>query len=276
MQDISIEQIEQYFRNELPAAELLTFEKLLQTDQAFKTKVEDHRLIFEGLRGMEMDTFRATVGNWEEEAKKAETPLDQKDSNLQSTSPTPTDQPKINPKRSINWRVFMSAAAVLLFLIIGSYFILGQQYQSQRLAATNYEAPILPSPRSGSPAVLALDQGITAMKEKDFESAISFFKKISTEDNEYIEAQFYLGHSFYQQGQFQLSISPFQNVVSSQDSRFAATAEWMTVIAHLNGKHIEQAQSAIQNILNQNGHSYQEQALQLQNDMESFWFDLMN
>ena len=286
MSIFSTEQIEQYLKGEMNESDQTAFEALMEKDADFRQEVEDHRLILDGLKGIQMEHFKSEVDQWEMEISENEkanidSPNSDKIADASASKqnkPTPLknlNQQKTTP-HPINWKIFAAAAAILFLIFAIPYFWAVQNYSSAALALTEYVQPVLPGPRSGGTFDNLLSEGVDAMKVRDYSKAIDRFKSIPSNALEYIEAQFYLGHSQFSQNQPEEAILSFQNVADSKDSRFAAEAEWVLALCHLKKGDKTSTLSVLQTIIDQAEHDYAEKAAGLKTDVESFWFGVVN
>lgn len=107
------------------------------------------------------------------------------------------------------------------------------------------------------------------------------FRDGSSCDNQAVnflaKARYFLGHSYYQDGQYEEAARIFRLLAFTRDFRFEEDAEWFTVISLLAGKaDRSRILGALQPILAKENHPYYQEALQLRGKIRGFAWRLAN
>lgn len=247
-----IERIEKYEAGTMDAAERDAFE----TELASNAELRQARAIFlqtgDVLEQAIENTLRSQLQDWaKEEAKPA-------GGKVVSMSAT--------------WVRLAAAASVALLLGWFGWQWAGTQYSDQALFASHYEKPVDQAFRAGN-TQHPFQSGFEALQTGNLNAAVAFFNNIASNDDRYDEAQYYLGHSYLQLKSYADAIKAFTRAADGQDARFKEKAEWNLVLTYLEAGMVNEPAftTLIKEMVDNTGHSYHTQAVQLQQELGSFW-----
>ncbi len=259
--ELYIERIEEYETGTMSAAERAAFESELVTNaelrQALALFQQTNDVIEQGIE----NSLRSQLQTWNEEEATA-TPM---------TVTTPVGG-RVVQMRSTWVRLAVAASVALLIGWFGVRWA-HSQYSDEALFAAQYEKPADSSFRSGGAADRPLQPGLDAWMAGDLNKATLFFGDISPDDDHYAEAEYYLGHVALQQQQYDLAIAAFGLSAQQGPTRFKEKAEWNRVLTYLAAGRTKDADFLLflGQLANRTGHSYQEQAQDLQGKLGSVW-----
>ncbi len=250
-----IEQIEKYYQEKLPPDERAVFEKRMQEESEFASEVNTYLQIFKGFKGLEIEQFEQKVKNWEDTIRKKE----------------------LRRKKGA-YLIFAIAAGILL-LVVATFWWANSRYSDQALAEDYYRTPVYEGLRDSSGTSDELLAGLQAYFEKDFEKAILQLEAIPKSNSHYLEALYYLGHCHFQLGAYNKSINAFEQVLANITNEKYSTqqvefekASWMRILSLLGSEApIEKVQQELQQLINEKGHPFSENAKVLQDDLQVFW-----
>ncbi len=240
-----IAQIEQYLSNEMSDADKARFEKRIAQDQALHNEVHAYRQLLGGFGAVKQQEFHKQVQGWEQELQTPKTP----------------------PRRL--WLRWAAAAAILLLPLF--WWLLQSQPNPPQLALQAYHSPILPINRLPKPQQSDFQKGIQALQQEKQKEAIHLLKSIPDYDPNYVIAQYYLGHAYFQQQQYRQAVDIFANVVDWKDDRFSKQAEWFKVLARIADE--QDFKAELNKLLTDKLHPYQPQAAVL---AEKLGFQIIN
>lgn len=247
-----IDRIEKYEAGIMDAAERAAFESELASNaelrQAHALFLQTNAVIEQGIE----NNLRSQLQDWaKEEAKPAAGKV---------------------VSMSATWVRLAAAASVALLLGWFGWQWVGTQYSDQALFASHYEKPVDQAFRAGN-AQHPFQKGFEAMQTGDLKAAVSFFTSITSDNERYDEAQYYLGHSYLQLKAYDDALAAFTTCANGQDIRFKEKAEWNLMLTYLEVGMTNDA--AFTNLLakmtGDANHSYHTQALKLQQELGSFW-----
>ena len=246
-----LELIGAYLSDRMTSAEKANFENRMRNDESLRQEVATQREIKQGLAFLAQKQRFKTLhsdlekrGLLKDEALKPET-----DESRQAETPVialPTGRTELRQ----SWSYFSAAASVLL--LVGLSWALFQNWSDkQALMAQNeksfdtYFSPV-PKPQP----VVAIDPDrVTA----PVESAQT--RSDSVRLTEAIDA--------LQQNDTRLAISQLTSISQGKPGHWSATAHWYLALAYLKAHQREEARKIAQQLADQNGHPYQEEAREL-------------
>jgi len=265
MEDQLLDKIEKYLNGSLSEQEEKAFDAAIEKDPKLAATVDNfgvanaavELLIEDNLRA-ELDSLRA-----EESAEGA------------------TNVVSINKNKPVakmrSLRTYLAAAASVAILLgfFGMNWV-GSNYSDTALSEGIYDGYDMPNVRSGSNTLHPFSEGITAYNSGDYTKAIPFFQGIVVDDPRYAEAQFYLGHALLNNKDFSAAATQFQKVRTLNDVRYTENAEWYQVVAQLSAEETNnEFQTLLNKITNDENHTFNSQAVVLQNKLNSFWRKLV-
>ncbi len=238
--------IEKYLNNELSESEKVAFDSRLAEDKALAQEFEKHQLAHKALDYVIAKNLKKQLIELEEEEKIV----------------------SLNIRK--NKRLMIISLAASLLLVAGFFFFIQSdgRLDGAALAGNYYEAPNLNIRSSGEssqfPALI--EEGRQALNDKDYGKAIEAFSSIASEDDYYIQAQFMLGHAYFQQKNYAAAIPPFDIVNNSEDFRLEEAAEWFALLACI-AQNLD-CKERLEQILNQKTHAFYEKTVSLNNKMK--------
>ena len=257
--NLYIERIEQYETGGMSSPERSVFEAELTSNadlrQAHALFLQTNDVIEQGIE----NSLRSQLQGWAGASSQA--PI----------VATKTVGNKVVPMTSTWARLAVAASVALLMGWFGWQWA-GGQYSDQALYAGYYEKPpdtAFRAPGTDHP----LQQGFDAMKANHLEDAVAFFSSITSDNDRYAEAQYYLGHASLQLKKYDSAIEAFRQCAARTDSKFREKAEWNLLLTYMAAGRTGGAEfkALLEQVAGNAGHSYQKQAQALAGDMRSFW-----
>ena len=249
------DQVEAYLSKSMTPEEQGTFEGQMKVDKKLKRTVLNHVLANEAIGLPIEDRIARKLKNLETNRKKIAIP------------PTP----------QIAWKRWISVAASLLFFIFaGTLFWSNQTFSTQALANDFYETSTLPSIRSEGATNQQWNQGILAFSKNEYDKAITNLLEIPTTDLNYLEAQYILGHAYWQKGNYAKADSYFSSLLAQSNiptSIDKQELEWNRLLSVLNNKGADSSEfkATLSTIKSNSNHPYYQQAQELSQKLNSFW-----
>ncbi len=185
-------------------------------------------------------------------------------------APTAAKVRTLNPIR----RMLSIAASVLVLITAGTFWYANNNFSGAALSNNSYLTADIPGTMSGDNQQTAdFQAGLSAFwVAKDLGKAESSFEKITAENLEYTEAQYFLGHIAFQKKDFAQAKSYYQTALKGDDLPSYINQEklqWNLLLARLgNGEDIE---SDLDQLIANNNSPLQNQAKALKAEMNSFW-----
>jgi hypothetical protein len=254
MNEILYNTLRKYQLNQLSGDEKRTFEQKLASDPAFAAEVAEYATILAAIQQEGDLQLRARLTQYAQKQMQAENQL----------SILYTFKAR---KQAARRRFLYAAAAVFLLLVAGVWFFdLGGSggLTPQEAFAANY-----------SPKSLSRESRDVKAEPwlKDYESGN--YDKVITELNNRLTdpsfkqvsaAHLYIGASKLAQGHPEEALNSLNLVSQNSYDKFAA--EWFSAMAMLKMGKKEAAKTIIDDIVQQSGHPFNEQAKKLQKDLE--------
>lgn len=277
------ETIERYLNGLLPEAEKRQFEEQLGRDEALRQEVALQRAIRQAV--LEAGpTFEADI--------LGEIDLNQKDEELREqfrqqgerlkkaaedkSGGSVAKSRKLFPRRQL-----LAIAASILFLIVaGGLWWVNSTYSDKALAGSYYLEPDTPGTLSGDPSSsAALTSALQLLLvEQDYEGAEVALKSIGPDRPEYLQAQYFLGHVYFQQKDFESAVGPYREVFNATDLPAYINrdkVQWNLLLAQLGAGRPDAAFREQLDDLAKNGTPpFRDKAQQLRDQLNSFWAEL--
>lgn len=244
----NIDRIEKYLSNDMSSEEKQAFDQQVVTDTGLADEFIKRRAAHEAIDFLVAKNLKKQLEEMENEEGK---------NNVISLH-----------KRRRSRIVLLSLAASVL-LVIGFFSIYLQDTGSTgpQLAAANYEIPSYSVNRSKTVDFEdLLSKGVNALKEKEYQTAITTLDSVAQSDEYFVIAQFYLAHAYYQSTQYEQAEEKFEIVSASNDIRYRDDADWYGLLACLAKE--GNCQDKITSLAENANHSYQQQAISIQNDLK--------
>lgn len=242
IEDETYEQIEAYLEGSLSSAEKDTFEARLLSDPEFAELVQKSSAAYQLL---EISAADRAVQMAVEEAEEA---------------------PVHSLRRTRRLRLFAATIAGLFILNL-AYFFANTQFNSIALAQSHYKSYDVAGVR-GTQSLTEVKALLAAQK---FQAAIPLLQAIPQADPGYVEGRMYLGNALYQVRRPGDAARVFRQVAEANDVRFSQAADWYRALSLLADHQNDQARESLQSISQQASHAYQEEALALLEELDSFW-----
>ena len=253
--DQHIERIEAYLEGQLSAEANQAFEAELNTNTELRQAYDLYRLSLDAVEVAIADDLRSQMKVWDEESAQS--------------APASTLKVSSGGRR---WMMPLAAAASIALIIgFATTIWLPGKYSDSTLASGAYELPTLPTVR-GAADEAAFQVAYTTFAEKDYTTAAHALSAVPATNNRYLEARYFLGHAYYQSGDFAAAITAFDEVSTAGDPRYSPQAQWYSVLsklaAHQTGADFT---AALQAIAGMEGHPFRGEAVELQEKLNSYW-----
>ena len=244
------ELIEAYFKNELSAEELKSFQERLKSEKEFADEVEDYQLITEGIKQVSEETdLLEKMKVWDEEVS-------------------------AKPQRTVFIFTPIRIAAVLAPIILVSAFII---YNSSNVSSDGqdlFETYFIPyddviSNRSNDDTDFRM--AMSAYNSKDYNKALQLFDKVleTEQDTEQVNiTRFYQAMAYLSNGNLDNSETLLNTVVAAKNPLFKEVSEWYLLLVYIKGNQDDEADQQIVQILSNSDHLYYQQARLLQEDLD--------
>jgi len=175
------------------------------------------------------------------------------------------------------WRPIAIAASILLVIGVSGKIWVDSQFSSRALANQYFE-PVtsISEVRIGENQPTGqLDRAKSAFDSENFELARQEFSTIASDSPLYTESQYFLGHTYDKLANYDQAIESFRTVISAEDVRFQDQAEWYLVQMLLKtGRSVNEVMESLDKIAEDGTHSFQKDAQELQEKLNSFWRQL--
>lgn len=257
-----IDKIEAYVSGEMTGTERQAFEAEMAGNSALAEEVDAFRLAREAVELSISDGLRSQFQEWQETGASA----------------TKREEAKVvtmAPRRTLR-RMLAIAASVLLILTAGSFWYANNQFSADNLAMGYYQdIPMDLYVRGGANSMA---DAVADMQAGNFAEAETYLRSIQAGDDQYFDAQYYLAHSLYLQKQYTASNEVLDALSGASNNNLKEDGAWLKVLNYLE---LEQADNeAFQNILSgmleDEGHTHHNDALELNKKLNSFWYKLAN
>ncbi|MFC2107090.1 tetratricopeptide repeat protein [Bacteroidota bacterium] len=244
------QKIEDFLNGNLQGEELSSFKKLIKDDAELAARLKIHEQIIKGIIMSEEDKIQSI--------------MDKADRDLDSTSPGITKSRKI----------FMFAAAAIILLLIGTYFVFFHQSKSQQLF--NEYFTVLPNQISLSRSVeipqefshfssMEYDQIIDAMtsyNKGEYNKTCDILNELPLSESKDHELVLYQAISQLNEGKTTDAIQNLKSLVDKSDYKFQADVSWYLALAYLQNNEVEIAIQILRTLTkSRNQHS--EEAMEL-------------
>lgn len=232
-----IEEIEAYIYNELSDEEMASFETELSSNKSLSEEIELIRNIDLAIRENEVMQLRNSLQGIA--AKNAS----EKQTELSFIA------------RFKARKVILSSIAASLILLLGITGLLTRQTPQDKLYQKFYTAyNISGISRSAAPSP---DQNLAAALQKfdnkEYQTAIDLFNKVTDHDQNNTVAHFYTGAAMQENGNFKKAIDHYNLVVKNKDNLFMEQAQWYIGLCYLQTNENKKAYKQFKNIAENQG-----------------------
>ncbi|WP_445735452.1 tetratricopeptide repeat protein [Mariniflexile sp.] len=212
-----LERIERYYNDTMPNDEREAFGNKLQSDEAFKTQVEDVKTLLLGIETQslkeQMDVFHLDV-------------------------PEPTTISKSSKIKLLNFAKY--AVAAILVIALGRYWFFGTPTNEKLYAKYYTPDPGLPTTMSASDNFEFYDAMVN-YKHGDYKIAISKWKKIQQKKPTNDTINYFLAAAYMANNNIENAIPLFKITTNKFKSAFKNDANFYLGLAYLKTNNKEQA-----------------------------------
>lgn len=245
--------IESYLAGDMPKTEAEAFEQQIAQQPELKEAVEAHQLSYDAVELLIEDSLRSELKDLE----KKHYPQKAKIRSL---------------KRSWVQHPLSIAASVLLLIGAFGLWWANDNFSNPNLVGKYYTPELLTS-RSIDDKQDPLNVGLKAIQDKRYIEAATFFQAVPTDSDNYQKALYFLGHTFFQQGDFAQAKENLEKAIQGSDPNLVDKAEWLNILTLLKAGETssDHFKTLLQKMVNEPGHSFHKKALELEQKLNSGW-----
>ncbi len=224
-QEYSFEEIEKYLSGDMEVGEKQNFEKLLSADSGFARQVKEHRQTHELVdlyaRAHIKDRVKSIHNRVKGEQKAA----------------------------TGGFSIMKIAASLALLAVVGSlYFYTSYNYNTQHLASNAFEPYPNRFRTMGDSQEDTFTRGLKAYDLRHYDEAIAQFSQVTTDNEKYLDARFYLGVAYLGKEAYAEAVSPLREVME-ENSLYESSAKWYLSLALLQLDKEEEAKRILKEIV---------------------------
>lgn len=253
-EELDIELIERYLRDELTSTERIDFMARMKEDAEFAEKTADYTSIMHGIAKQGKTAFQEEVANWEQEIRDEESVQPSR-----TFHTAPQKEKKLEHEN--NWPRYLSIAAAVSVVIASFVFLI--DYKKDQKLNRLFTAHFIPYDEllstRGTKTHVTLGEALESYNEKDYREAVSRFDSYLKEHPQDYQAWFYFGVSQLAAGKDADALSSF-NIVIEKHTVFQDSAEWYKALTLLKLDRAAEAKHLLAQIANKEGHDYQAKA----------------
>lgn len=257
------EQIDDYLFGLMNKNESEKFEQSIQSNKELATAVAVQKLEQRTMQLLAKRDLKANLTEWKKEKTFVAT-SEKQEAKVVSFS-----------QRVKKRRFFMYAAAASLVLLVTAFFgnqWAGQNYGSGTLAENSFSGTIGKERAIGTDNYPILIQPIiSAMADNDYEKALQLLSQIKNPT--YLETVKILQvECYFKLHQYESAIRISREVTGNgEDESNVEKAEWYLVLSYFAAKKSEVARSILNEILANPNHAFYPDAVELNDNLGSFW-----
>lgn len=218
----TFEDIEAYLAGEQPGKERQSFETALAEDEALQEAVDKHRL-----------SHRLTSAYAAERTR----------SRVAAVFAAQQKQQPVKVFSLGRW----AAAAAILFLLAGGYWVIGTQQQSGASLAETYLEPYPDRITTMGSEADALTQAMAAYNQGRYEEALASFAELPEGAVSAELLNLYIGTSALETGQFTQAERTLQRTARSATD-YAAAGKWYLALTYLKQEKVAQARPLLEEL----------------------------
>ena len=168
----------------------------------------------------------------------------------------------------IRIRPVLAIAATIVGLLIIAYFVIDYRYSYQALAGRYYFEPYTEEVRNDQAPkeVVLINQ---YWNDQNWDGLIQSVNQIESNLEFYPYARFMQAHAYYKQDQLVEAVSIFNEIAMDEEHANRENAEWQLVLIALKENHKSEINRLLEIINSEPSHTYYEQALKLQKELNS-------
>ena len=253
MKNNYFDQIDKYLNKELSAAEKKAFETELNQNAELQSEMSIHNTAQNTLERLVEQDLRNTFADWSED----------------DTTSGQQPQAKIRP---LVYRLSIAAGLLLLISIGISQFQI-PDYSNEQLRRAYYHPLEFQVTRSAPPSTKTdFGKAKAAVLQGDLDYAIQFYSSVPDSSAQYLEAQYLLAHTYYQNEAYDQAAPIFEKVIQANNQRFTEKASWYSLLNRIELGQTDQAFFAeLDQMVADENHSYHNLAVELKKKLNSFW-----
>jgi hypothetical protein len=164
----------------------------------------------------------------------------------------------------------LKVAAVLLVLVIPTYFILNNQFNDEHLFADYSEPYPDRITTMGASDETKLTEAMSAYNKEEYASAAKLFKSIRLDGTENTNVALYEAVSLTYSNQAKKAIDLLENSMKPNSANFISL-EWQMVLSLLANNQGDEAKIVLGKFMKHNDGYQQEKAKKLQKDLNRIW-----
>ena len=267
--EANLTNIEAYVGGTLNDSATQAFEARMEEDADLENTVEAYGVGEDAVEMLIENNLRAELKQLQSESSAAKVvPMAPKERKLRVATKQPAKRRNL----------FSSlAAAASVALLLG--FFTFQNFPSTDALLVEHSTFVMPEAnRSGDETVVhPLTIGMEAQKKGDYTTAIDFYKNIPADNTRYSEAQFFLGHTYYEKGAYSEAIDQFGKVAAAGDIRYKEQAEFYQLLSYVaNGQEDADFDKLMNKIIADEGHDAHEKAKDLNSGLNNWLRQLLH
>lgn len=267
--EANLTNIEAYVGGTLNDSATQAFEARMEEDADLANTVEAYGVGEDAVEMLIENNLRAELKQLQSESSAAKVvPMAPKERKLRVATKQPAKRRNL----------FSSlAAAASVALLLG--FFTFQNFPSTDALLVEHSTFVMPEAnRSGDETVVhPLTIGMEAQKKGDYTTAIDFYKNIPADNTRYSEAQFFLGHTYYEKGAYSEAIDQFGKVAAAGDIRYKEQAEFYQLLSYVaNGQEDADFDKLMNKIIADEGHDAHEKAKDLNSGLNNWLRQLLH
>ena len=210
--------VRRYLDKKMSQEEILAFENLLEEEgqEELRKELENQKIERAAVQLLQEDYLRSIIQGSEKRV-------------LSNPDPGKT-------RRITAIKILLTSAAAVVLILIAIFFMLRPRYSNLALAISNNQFEITATMGADNSEAAKLESGKllldSAKDEDDYLRAIQVFREVVEFPN---LARYYIGHCYFQLGDYSNAALNFQNVVDLNEDagNFQDPAKWYLVLSKL-------------------------------------------
>ena len=241
-----LKEIEAYLSDQMSTQQKQQFEKDLLTNERLKLEFDAHMATQEALNLM---AFKEQLNQ-----------IDKEENSIRVLA--------------LRHSITIAASVILLLIAGGCLWYANTQYTNLAIAQKHYISRGIGNIRSVSIYQQQVAKANLAFENQRYEEVIQLMSAIPEGDSAYVEAQYLLGVSHFENNAFQRSIPHFRKVVK-RDHRQNQRAEWYMLLCFLVLNDTSSFEKTKDAILKSDSHYFKNELQKLLEDLQSNWRKLL-
>ena len=275
------DEIERYAKGEMNEEDMKIFEQKMQADPELMEEANFYKnvahTIQNKMNNQEIDALLDAI----DPKAEAERFLSTFDKQFSSAVPKANVVDMTKRQASKRRNLYAIAAGFLAFVVAGSMIYANLNYSNAGLSTIGFQDVLTLNDRGTLKSVEVakqnpLTEGIKAMDNQAYQSAIAHFQTIPKQSERYEAAQLYLAYAYLENGDQKTSLEIAEQLTDQDnDENVAYRAEWLAIQIMLQAGPIDATfEKRLQSFAQERG-VHRAQALILQEQLQSFWRKLV-